>query len=1668
MKSLQKKKQDLNITEFGAIRISLASPEQIKELSYGEVKKTETLNYRTLKPERDGLFCEKIFGPVKDYECACGKYKGSVSSHTQMVNKQIFCDRCGVEITTSKVRRERMGHINLAVPVAHFWYFAKAPSKIAIFLDMYQNDIKKIVYGTAWVVVKNIDDIKSVVINTIEYYRSEILEKVNLNENILGTLLDEMRLPVFKIPLYKKTVLDPRDVKNVVEHLSRVVSFNNEKMGLKDVFEHLMYYDNYKLVKKIVTDLTEDEKYIGNIADEKNYLKESVSILTNAEALYRLLKMSEEDLRKELENIREELEELSFAENVSRVNNLFDRYKEYKYFKEDLDKVNIIFEEVQHLSKNKNLKEIKLNELIGKLENNSEEYGKLIYNFRKELVDCMENKSGSMLSDRVMNILYDLFKKYNINLQPSPQRSRLINRYKLIENFVLNNINPDRMILLTLPVLPPDLRPLVAIEGGKFASSDLNEFYRRIIHRNNRLKKFFGQSSGEKSEKTSESIGVPRLILLNEKRLLQEAVDSLIENSAKKQPIKNAQKRPLKSLTDILKGKQGRFRQNLLGKRIDYSGRSVIVVNPELKLYQCGLPKEMAFELFKPFILHKLMTEKNVTLKKAKTILEKRSSEIWDIVEKITKYHPVLLNRAPTLHRPSVQSFEPVLIEGKSIQIHPMVCTPFNADFDGDQMAVYVPLTLEALVESKLLMTSYFNLFSPANGRPLISATQDVVLGIAYMTSVKDGELGEGRIFVSVEEALYNYQQRLVSLNAKIKVVGINDIYEGRNKKEIKEFLSTPSQWEDYITIGRLILSNIIPKEVIPTYYSILKKKTNVGKKELTDIVKEVFKKCGHYRTVVFLDELKKLGYHYATISGFTISVDDMLIPINKAEKIKKTWEEVDKIEKQAKEGIITDKERYNSIIDLWSKAIEEITDEMIKEMKEQAKKKYEPGQPRFNSVYFMAESGARGNIDQVKQLSAIRGLMSRPQRKISGEVGEIIEIPIISSFREGLGVLEYFISTHGGRKGLSDTALKTSEAGYLTRRLVDVVHHLVVTEEDCKTIRTITVSALKAGDETIIPLRERIAGRVAAEDIVYEIEDEGKNEVITKVVKAGEMITEEQAKEIEETGIYDRIRIRSVLTCETQHGVCAKCYGMDLSTGRLVNVGEAVGIIAAQSIGEPGTQLTLRTFHIGGAAARLTRQSQFRAPGNGHLEWRAEESSYTKEKKDKKFKTIKKEDESGKTYYIVVTSDAMIRCVYTDPNTNQTKKIDWKLEYGSRIYFKDGESVKEGDLIADWDIYSIPIVSEKKGIVRYRDLEENKTYVIESRYSGLSEIRVLPYKGRKNPRIDIVEKYKNKEEILATYPLPVDTVILVKDGEEVKEGDVIAKIPKEEIKTRDITGGLPRIEELFEARHPQNPAVLSEIDGVVKLETKVGGKKEDEGIKIIIKVTNEKSGKEIRYEIPTGRTPLVYDGDKVEAGEPLTDGVIDPHKYLEIRGPQHLQEFLLNEIQEVYRLQGVSINDKHIEMIIKQMLSFVRITDPGLPPKKPLKNKKFYKFIYSEVVSKKLFESEVKKLEEERKELKKLNDPEAGIIRPPKAEPVLLGITLVATLSDSFLSAASFQETSRVLTDAALECKVDNLAGLKENVIIGHLIPAGTGFYSEETYSLKKEKEFVEELIKS
>ncbi len=1547
MSSTQKKKQEMDMLNFGALKISLMSPEKIKEISFGEVKKTETLNYRTLKPERDGLFCEKIFGPVKDYECSCGKYKfASAARH-----KEIVCDRCGVEVTESRVRRERLGHIMLDTPVAHLWYFSKPPSRIGLVLDLSPIEVSNIVYGlNKWIVVKDIKE---------------------AGQNIP-----------------KKTILN----------------YNSP------------------------TDRQIIDKYAGNLSDPNNNMQAKVQ--TNAEALLSLLR--ELDLQSELNLIREKLLEISKEESKNKIKKLTEIYKHnLNSLNEDSEDFVEVLEGIKHLFSSKNDFQVSLNNFVNKLKEknvSSQDIAKFDFN---KLTYILINKKDA-ISTKVIIALESLYEKYGLEEIFDPNRGKLIRRFRLIENFSDTNTKPEWMILQVLPVLPPDLRPLVPLEGGRFASSDLNELYRRIINRNNRLKKFRTLTGATKD--------APKLILLNEKRLLQEAVDSLIENSTRKRPVMGSQKRPLKSLSDILKGKQGRFRQNLLGKRIDYSGRSVIVVGPTLKLNQCGLPKEMALELFRPFVLHRLIKKYNIPLKTAKNYFRQSSPEIWDILEEVTKHHPVLLNRAPTLHRASIQAFEPVLIEGKAIQLHPLVCAAFNADFDGDQMGVYVPLTLEAQLEARLIILSTNNLFSPANGKPLVGPTQDMVIGIFYMTREKLGEIGEGRFFSSVDEAICAYQHGLVGLNARVKVYGINNFYEPelKNQLDVRE-------WKDYSVIGRILFKQIVPEGIeVPNQ--------PLTKRNVIDIIEKIYEKHGIFKTVEFLDKSKNLGYHYATLSGMTISIDDMLIPQDKNQYIESARKKVKEIELQAKQGIITEAERYNSIIDVWTETTDIITKKMQEIMKEQDSKPITEGQPKFNSIYSMSISGARGNIDQVKQLAAMRGLMSRPQKKISGQIGEIIETPVVSNFREGLSILEYFISTHGGRKGLADTALKTADAGYLTRRLVDVAHHVVISEEDCKTIKGIKLSSLKVGDEVIESLEERIFGKVVLNDIVIDHLNEKTGEIEHKtIVKSGDVITKEQAQEIVKSGI-ESIRVRSVLTCESKEGVCAKCYGIDLSRGELVRVGEAVGVIAAQSIGEPGTQLTLRTFHIGGAAARVVKQPKIVAPFDGILE-------------HINFKVVRKK-ENNKDVLIVITTNAVLRIV----NETSSQRQSWELPYGTRVFLPNESKVKKGDLIAEWDSYSIPIVAEKSGTVQYVDLIEGKTLITEHRRAGggMEEKRVLPYKGKVNPRLNIIN---DKEKIVSTYALPVDAIILVKDEEEIKTGDIIAKIPREEIKTKDITGGLPRVEELFEARHPKNSAIVTEIDGKVKINTVEKFDKETEKINIdtVITIKNEKSSKEKTYTLPPGRHLLVYEDDKVEAGEPLTDGVIDPHKYLEVRGPQHTQEFLLNEIQQVYRLQGVSVSDKHMEIIIKQMLSFVRIIDPGLPPK-PRKDKKFYEFIYGEIVPKKLFESELEKIEEEKKFLRKEKGPNAEElkqIKQPKAEPILLGISKVSSSAESFLSAASFQETSKVLTEAAIEGKIDNLKGLKENVIIGHLIPAGTGFYSEEVENLMQEPDLAQKVFK-
>jgi len=1302
---------------FDAISIRIASPETIRSWSHGEVKKPETINYRTFRPEKDGLFCERIFGPTKDYECYCGKYK-------RIKYKGVICDRCGVEVTRSSVRRERMGHIELACPVSHIWFFKVIPSKMGLLLDLSIRELEKVIYYEEYIVI------------------------------------------------------DP---------------------------------GNTPLRKK---ELLTEEKYQEAKAKYGNKFVAKMG----AEAI--------RDLLKEL----------------------------------DLDKM------------------------------------------AQELRKTIKNSKGNQVNKKLVKTL------------------------RLVEAFRKSGNRPEWMILEVIPVIPPDLRPLVPLDGGRFATSDLNDLYRRVINRNNRLKKLI-------------ELKAPEIIIRNEKRMLQEAVDALFDNGRHGRPVLGAGNRPLKSLADMLKGKQGRFRQNLLGKRVDYSGRSVIVVGPELKLYQCGLPKKMALELFEPFIIRKLKEKGHVhTIRSARKMVEKTKMEVWEILEEVIKDHPVLLNRAPTLHRLGIQAFQPVLIEGKAIKIHPLVCTAFNADFDGDQMAVHVPLSIEAQMEARLIMLASNNIFSPANGSPIVTPTQDMVLGCHYLTKEKPNQLGEGKLFSSPEEVLYAYYDKEVALHAKIKV---------RIKDKIID-----------TTVGRVIFNDIMPKGM--DFFNGV-----VDKSKLGELIKECFRKCGHHETVLFLDRLKALGFEVATLAGLTMNINDLHIPKRKEEILKRAKEEVAQVEEQYRKGIITDGERYNRIIDIWTHTTDIISDELFKEL--------DP----FNPVFMMADSGARGSRLQIRQLAGIRGLMAKPS-------GEIIETPITSNFREGLSVLEYFISSHGARKGLADTALKTADAGYLTRRLIDVAQDVIVTEEDCKTLNGIFVSAIIEGDEVVVSLKERIVGRVALDNIVDVVTDE-------IIVKADEEITEEQAERIEQLGI-EKIRIRSVLTCETRYGVCAKCYGRNLATQRMVEVGEAVGIIAAQSIGEPGTQLTMRTFHIGGTASRIVEQSFIQAKNSGIIKY-------------SNLRTVKTKGD-----IIVLNRNGQI--VINDEAGRELER--YSIPQGSIVKFEDGAKVEKGDIFVKWDPYTSPILTEVSGKVMFEDIKEGVTMREElDESTGLVNKIITEYKGDYHPQIIILNPETN--DVLAVYALPAGAHIVVKEGQVVEAGTVLAKTPRKIVKTRDITGGLPRVAELFEARRPHDPAIISEIDGWVEFGPAKKGQR-----RVIIR---SPSGMRKEYIIPHGKHLNVYKGDWVTSGQPLTDGPIVPQDILRICGDKKLQEYLLNEIQEVYRLQGVRIDDKHIELIIRQMLRKVVIEDPGDTD-----------FLVGQEVDKFVFRDENERV------MKK------GL-RPAIATPILQGITKASLTTESFISAASFQETTRVLTEAASFGKRDELRGLKENVIMGHLIPAGTGF---------------------
>ena len=1384
-------------SNFTKITIGLASPEEIQSNSYGEVLKPETINYRTYKPERDGLFCERIFGPTKDYECHCGKYK-------RIRYKGIVCDRCGVEVTEKKVRRERAGHIQLVVPVAHIWYFRSLPNKMGYLLGIPTKKLDSIIYYERYVVIQP------------------------------GVLGDEFAV---------------NDLLTEDEYLEILKRLPKDNQYLED---------------------TDPNKFIAKMG---------------AEAVYDLL---------------------------TRIN---------------LD-----------------------------------------------------------------DLSYEL--RARANSDTSVQRkTEALKRLQVVESFRASKDRnrPEWMIMKVIPVTPPELRPLVPLDGGRFATSDLNDLYRRVLIRNNRLKRLL-------------EIKAPEVILRNEKRMLQEAVDSLFDNSRKSSAVKSDSNRPLKSLSDSLKGKQGRFRQNLLGKRVDYSARSVIVVGPELKMGECGLPKLMAAELYKPFIIRKLIERGIVkTVKSAKKIVDRRESVIWDILEYVMKGHPVLLNRAPTLHRLGIQAFQPKMIEGKAIQLHPLACTAFNADFDGDQMAVHLPLSNEAILEAQMLMLQSHNILNPANGSPITVPSQDMVLGLYYITKLRPGAKGSGLTFYGAEEAIIAFNERRVDVHAPVKVM-VDDVDEEGNI--YKHLVET--------SVGRVIVNEIIPVEV--GYVN-----TIISKKSLRDIISRVIKTVGMARACEFLDGIKNLGYRKAYEGGLSFNLDDIIIPAEKADIVKRGNEEIDQITMNYNMGFITDNERYNQVIDTWTHVNTDLKKTLMKQMTE--------ADQGFNAVFMMLDSGARGSADQIAQLAGMRGLMAKPQ-KAGAEGAQIIENPILSNFKEGMSVLEYFISTHGARKGLADTALKTADAGYLTRRLVDVSHDVIITEEDCGTLRGLVCTALKDGDEIISSLGERILGRVSVHDIIHPAT--GK-----LIVAAGEEITEPIAAEIEASPI-ESVEIRSVLTCESKHGVCMKCYGRNLATSRMVQKGEAVGVIAAQSIGEPGTQLTLRTFHAGGIASNAAANATIVAKSDCRVEF-------------EELRTVDTVAEDGTAGKVVVGRLAEAR--FVDEHTDIVLSTQ-NVPYGSQLFVSDGQTVAKGTLIAKWDPFNAVIVTETPGVIQFEDVEEGVTFrVEEDEATGLRERIVI--ESREKGRVPSAHVMSENGELIRTYNFPIGGHIVVEDGQKLNAGDVLIKIPRAVGKAGDITGGLPRVTELFEARNPSNPAVVSEIDGEITMGDIKRGNREV--------VVTSKLGEQKKYLVPLSKQILVQENDYVRAGTPLSDGSITPSDILAIQGPTAVQEYIVNEVQDVYRLQGVKINDKHFEVIVRQMMRKVQINDPGDT-----------RFLEQQIVDKLDFAEEndriwgkkvvtdagdsttmkpgmivtARKLRDENSQLKRRDQRlvEARDAVAATSTQILQGITRAALQTKSFMSAASFQETTKVLNEAAISGKTDYLEGMKENVICGHLIPAGTG----------------------
>ena len=1406
---------------FTKISIGLASPEEILESSYGEVLKPETINYRTYKPERDGLFCERIFGPVKDYECHCGKYK-------RIRYKGIVCDRCGVEVTEKKVRRERTGHIQLVVPIAHIWYFRSLPNKIGYLLGMPSKKLDSIIYYEKYVVI-------------------QAGAAVELDEE----------------PLVEGDLIDEDKYLDLMEKLPR------ENQMLED---------------------SDPNKFIAKMG---------------AEAIYDML---------------------------ARL---------------DLDKLS-----------------------------------------------------------------YDLRHKADTN-SSQQRKAEALKRLQVVESFraARHKNRPEWMILKTIPVIPPELRPLVPLDGGRFATSDLNDLYRRVIIRNNRLKRLI-------------EIKAPEVILRNEKRMLQEAVDSLIDNSRKSSAMKTDSNRPLKSLSDSLKGKQGRFRQNLLGKRVDYSARSVIVVGPELKMHECGIPKDMAAELYKPFIIRKLIERGIVkTVKSAKKIIDRRDPVVWDILEYVMKGHPVLLNRAPTLHRLGIQAFQPKMIEGKAIQLHPLACTAFNADFDGDQMAVHLPLGNEAILEAQLLMLSSHNILNPANGAPITVPSQDMVLGLYYITKPRKGAKGEGLKFYSPEEVEIAYNEKKVDIHAVISV----------KTKDIDEHGKPVIRMIEETTVGRVIVNKYIPDEV--GYLNEL-----LSKKSLRDVISRIIETCGVARTAKFLDDIKNLGYQMAFRGGLSFNLSDVIVPKEKEALVQKGYDDVESIMADYNMGFITNNERYNKIIDTWTEVNSKLARVVINKLANDNQ--------GFNSVYMMLDSGARGSKEQIRQLSGMRGLMAKPQ-KAGAEGGQIIENPILANFKEGLSVLEYFISTHGARKGLADTALKTADAGYLTRRLVDVSHDVIITEEDCGTLRGLIATELKNKEQIVASLYERILGRVSVHDIFHPITGE-------LIIAAGEEIQEATAKIIQESPI-ERVEIRSVLTCESRHGVCAKCYGRNLATGRMVHKGEAVGVIAAQSIGEPGTQLTLRTFHVGGVASNIAAEANLIARYDGILEI-------------DELRTVNTTDAANNAYQVVVSRQSELRII--DPNT-RIALMTQNISYGSKLFFPNGSTVKKGDKICEWDPFNAVIISEVDGFVNFENMIENVTYKVESdEATGLREKIIIESKDKtKIPAANIVNKAGN---ILKTYNLPVGAHMVVDDKNEVKAGNMLVKIPRAVGSAGDITGGLPRVTELFEARNPSNPAVVAEIDGEVSFGKIKRGNRE---ISIV-----SKTGEEKKYLVPLSKQILVQESDYVRAGTPLSDGAITPADILAIKGPTAVQEYIVNEVQDVYRLQGVKINDKHFEVIVRQMMRKVEIAEPGDT-----------RFLENQVVDKIEFMEEndrvwgkkvvveagdsanlvpgqivtARKLRDENSALKRrdLKLVEVRDAMPATSRQMLQGITRAALQTKSFMSAASFQETTKVLNEAAINAKVDKLEGMKENVIVGLRIPAGTGLREYDKFVVASKDDYERSL---